>query len=300
MDRRIDVKVETVPLSFYCGPDQLVGLLHLPARPKSCGVVIVAGAPQYRVGSHRQFVLLARDLAAAGFPVLRFDYRGTGDSDGEFAGFESIDGDIGSAIDAFFERAPCLREVALWGLCDGASAIAFYARTDPRVSAMILVNPWVRDDMTLARARIQHYYARHILSSAFWRRLFTGKVNVTRSLRIAISTLFALFRDRMKTSSSQDVTNNAASLSSRVAAGLEQFSGRILIVLSGADMTAQEFNANVLNRKTPIHPLATVHHLAEANHTYSTGVWRELVHDWTIEWLQASQDHSHSGNSREL
>ena len=39
-------------------------------------MVIVVGGPQYRAGSHRQFTLLARHIAAAGYPVLRFDARG--------------------------------------------------------------------------------------------------------------------------------------------------------------------------------------------------------------------------------
>jgi len=290
MDGRVDVKVETVPLSFYCGPDQLVGLLHLPARPKSCGVVIVAGAPQYRVGSHRQFVLLARDLAATGFPVLRFDYRGTGDSDGEFAGFNNIDDDIRSAIDTFFHHATGMREVALWGLCDGASAIAFYAGTDPRVSAMVLVNPWVRDDATLAQARIRYYYARQLVSPVFWGRLVTGKVNVIRSLVSAMATLWVTVKNFVKNNSSQMTEQNYQSLSRRVILGLKNFSGRILIILSGADITAQEFNASVISRKTPIHPFITVKHLAEANHTYSSIEWRQLVHLWTIECLSKSSD----------
>ena len=72
------------PVVFSCGGDQLVGMVH-PAAAR-LGVVIVVGGPQYRVGSHRQFVLMARDLAREGYPVLRFDYRGMGDSDGAVRG----------------------------------------------------------------------------------------------------------------------------------------------------------------------------------------------------------------------
>jgi uncharacterized protein len=42
--------------------------------------MVAAGA--YRVGPHRQFLLLARDWAADGIPVMRFDYQGQGDSEG--------------------------------------------------------------------------------------------------------------------------------------------------------------------------------------------------------------------------
>ncbi|MDQ2695687.1 MAG: hydrolase 1, exosortase A system-associated, partial [Pseudomonadota bacterium] len=106
---------------FACRGDELPGILHHGAAGAARGLLLVVGGPQYRVGSHRQFVLLARDLAAAGIPVLRFDYRGMGDAGGDFAGFEGVDDDIAAALDAFFARCPGLREVVLWGLCDAAS-----------------------------------------------------------------------------------------------------------------------------------------------------------------------------------
>ena len=54
-------------LVFECAGEQLLGVAH---RGKaSTGVLVVVGGPQYRVGSHRQFVLMARDLAKAGYPV---------------------------------------------------------------------------------------------------------------------------------------------------------------------------------------------------------------------------------------
>ena len=65
--------------TFECGDDTCIGIVASNADVASradIGVVIVVGGPQYRVGSHRQFVTLARALAASGVPALRFDYRG--------------------------------------------------------------------------------------------------------------------------------------------------------------------------------------------------------------------------------
>ena len=50
---------------FGCAGEELVGVVHPVASPVARGVLVVVGGPQYRVGSHRQFVLLARRLAAA-------------------------------------------------------------------------------------------------------------------------------------------------------------------------------------------------------------------------------------------
>ena len=111
---------------FPCGQDTLVGVLSLPAVPASTGVVIVVGGPQYRVGSHRQFVSLARSLAAAGFAVLRFDYQGMGDSSGNAANFLIASPSIRAAINSLQSRAPEVEKIVLWGLCDAASAALLY------------------------------------------------------------------------------------------------------------------------------------------------------------------------------
>ena len=116
---------DTRSVVFTCRSETLVGILHEVPHKKARGVLIVVGGPQYRVGSHRQFVFLAQELARQGIPVFRFDYRGMGDSTGDLQGFEGIEADIRSAIDAFFASCSGLVEVTIWGLCDAATAAAF-------------------------------------------------------------------------------------------------------------------------------------------------------------------------------
>ena len=111
------VRIDEEAISFACGGDTLVGIVSTSSAPSNLGVVIIVGGPQYRVGSHRQFVSLARTLAAAGFPALRFDYRGMGDSGGDRRSFEDIEDDIRAAIDTLLASQPGLASVALWGLC---------------------------------------------------------------------------------------------------------------------------------------------------------------------------------------
>ena len=107
-------------LAFSCGDAWLYGVLTLPAQCARKGVLILVGGPQYRAGSHRQFTLLARSLAANGVPVLRFDYRGMGDSEGEARTFEDVEDDLLCAIDKFLVEVPSVSEVVIWGLCDAA------------------------------------------------------------------------------------------------------------------------------------------------------------------------------------
>ena len=134
-------------LRFNCNGSGLVGIVEVPERPLPRGVLVVTGGPQYRVGSHRQFTMLARSLSQRGLPVMRFDRRGMGDSEGEPRGFERIDDDIRAAMKEFFMQMPELREVVIWGLCDAAAAAALYVATDERVCGLVLFNPWVRTQL---------------------------------------------------------------------------------------------------------------------------------------------------------
>lgn len=282
---------EVIPLTLQCGEATLLALLHRPgaAACRRRGVVIVVGAPQYRVGSHRQFLLLARALAAAGFPVLRFDYRGVGDSDGAFAGFEAVDADLRVAVDGLLAAVPDLEEVVLWGLCDGASAAAFYAAGDDRVSGLVLVNPWVRSEVGVAQARVRSYYSARLLSSAFWRKLLSGRVNLGQSLRSFAETANAAFA-RGSNAAAPAEGAKETELPGRVSAGLTAFKGDVLLILSGADLTAQEFDQAVLGARSmrpwTQRPTVTIERLPHANHTYSTQAWRERVHAWTLAWLE--------------
>src|SRR5438067_4350076 len=164
-------------LVFDCGDDSLVGVLAVPAAAASRGVLIVVGGPQYRAGSHRQFTLLARDLAANGIASLRFDYRGMGDSSGEARTFESVHEDIGCAIERLLAGAPAIKEVVIWGLCDAASAALFYAHRDRRVTGVVLVNPWVRTQQGIAQAHLRHYYGARLRDIGFWRKLVRAEID---------------------------------------------------------------------------------------------------------------------------
>ena len=158
------------PISIEVDGLPCAGLLHGVASPASTGVVVIVGGPQYRVGSHRQFVLLARALATAGTPVLRFDYRGLGDSPGAACDFTAIDADIRAAIDSLVAHTG-VRRVVLWGLCDAASAALMVAPLDARIGGLVLLNPWVHTTSAEAQVRLKHYYLQRLSSRDLWRKL---------------------------------------------------------------------------------------------------------------------------------
>lgn len=271
---------------FPCAGEQLLGIIAQPDQAANTGVLIIVGGPQYRAGSHRQFLLLARALAAVGYPAMRFDYRGMGDSSGELRNFEAVDLDIAAAIDAFIAASPGIERVVLWGLCDAASAALLYwdATHDQRIGGLVLLNPWVRSEATLARAHIKHYYVQRLLQPEFWRKLVGGKMGVAH----AIGGFMKSLRQAQRVGGSDD-TQAKLSFQEHMLCGLRNFRGSTLVILSGNDYTAKEFIEStraspdwqgVLSRGSVL-----VREVPDADHTFSTGEWRAAVETLTVGWL---------------
>jgi exosortase A-associated hydrolase 1 len=344
-------------ISFCCHDAWLYGILSMPEHAVSRGVLILVGGPQYRVGSHRQFTLLARHLAAHGVPVMRFDYRGMGDSEGSARTFEEITDDLSHAIDLFFKETSSLKELVIWGLCDAASAALFYAHKDSRVTGLVLLNPWVRTETGIAKAYLKHYYLARIFAPDFWQKIRQGKFDyaaavrsvfqlvgkavatrkeianlpidaarlnmephpLTCSARIRLQADTVLQADGMpsetpaspralppgervrkghdeiETSSCRinnadhERTCNLAPLPDRMLDGLSRFKGKILLILSGNDLTSQEFSDLLKGSRKWQRILESVQiqrrDLPDANHTFSKKDWRDQVAAWTKEWL---------------
>ena len=280
-------------LVFPCHGAALVGILSLPApgsTPSPRGVLVVVGGSQYRAGSHRQFTLLARDLAAAGIPALRFDYRGMGDSEGELQDFEAAGDDLRAAIDRFMLEVPGMSEVVLWGLCDGASAAAMYAPQDPRVSGLVLLNPWVRTEEGAARATIKHYYRDRLFDARLWKKVVSGRFDVKDSVRSLWTNVGKAFGPVAPNEEAQ-TDAQPAPLPERMLAALDSFKGRALVVLSGADLTAQEF-ADLSSRPGAWQrlldaPRFTRQRIDKADHTFSRRPWQDQVSNWTRDWLRS-------------
>lgn len=109
----------------------------LPAgAPRSTGVVIAPPVGHERLRCYRELVGLGRGLAEAGFPAIQLDYRGEGESSGDFA-----EADLGSRVADVAAAARELRgraevgELVLVGLRLGALIALMAARSlgAPRV-----------------------------------------------------------------------------------------------------------------------------------------------------------------------
>ena len=132
--------------SFF--PDRdgpLFGILHEPTGP-SLGSAFVFCHPfaEEKLWTHRVFVSFARQLSEAGHPVLRFDYRGNGDSSGEFSesSLTTALADVRMAIDQV-RRVTGASQVSLLGLRLGATIASLVAEDVRDVHQLILWAPIV-------------------------------------------------------------------------------------------------------------------------------------------------------------
>ncbi len=278
--------VEEIPLVFDCEGDQLVGMVHRPAQVAARGLlIVVAGGPQYRSGVGRLQLQLARALAADGVPVMRFDHRGIGDSEGRFRDFEDVEADLRSALQAFRQAVPDLQQVVLWGGCNAASAIMINAWKFPEVTGMVISNPWVHEPETADSVVISHHFAQRAREWSFWRKVLRLQYNPLPAIGTLLRGAFfsATARLRQRDDEAQDADHPAQHFILRMRRGMARFRGDVLLMMSGRSMVSKEFDALVARsdawRRALTAPSRIVRHdMPHADQTHSSQAARnELV-----------------------
>jgi exosortase A-associated hydrolase 1 len=215
--------------TFTCEGVQLVGTLDEAAGENA--LLIVSGGNEVRAGAWNGQARLAASIAAQGFPVLRFDRRGVGDSEGDNHGFRSNGPDIRAALAALRTECPHVRRVVGFGNCDAASALMLAQGAG--LDALVLSNPWtIEDDTAEAPAEVvRDHYRRRLADPAAIRRLLTGKVAIGGLVR----SLFAAMRPAPAA---------PAGLAQEIARELSDFSGEVRLLVAARDRTGLAFLAN--------------------------------------------------------
>ena len=132
------------PFFFELGSHRLFAVHHAPQRAPSGrpprGVVLCHALAEEKLWSHRVYVSLARELAAQGCAVLRFDCRGEGDSDLEFeeATLETRVADARRAAGVLLEREPGLERCIFVGHRIGCAVAARAAAAAPGLAAAVI------------------------------------------------------------------------------------------------------------------------------------------------------------------
>lgn len=200
------------------------------------GLLIVSGGNEIRSGAHRGMARLAAAVAAAGHPVLRFDRRGVGDSEGENLGFEQSGEDIAAALTLFRAQCPQLTRVTAFGNCDAAAALLLHHRAGGP-DALLLANPWTIDasadedaaDVLPPPAAIRARYAAKLRDPREWLRLLRGGVDLGK-----------LARGLRSARQAAPVSN----LAERLQAAMGRTTVPMTVLIAARDTTAMAFMAH--------------------------------------------------------
>lgn len=254
--------------TFGCGSLTLAGTLD--TAPGTTGLLIVSGGNEIRAGAFGGQAALATRIAAAGFPVFRFDRRGIGDSEGENRGFRKSAKDIACALDAFRAMAPQIGRVVAFGNCDAASALMLTGGAG--FDALVLSNPWTIDqegdgNAALPPEAIRARYAEKLKNPRELGRLFTGGVDFGK-LRQGLGRMLR-------------PAPPPPGLVDELRAGLAEFSGEVRFLLATADRTAQVFES-VWDKSDP-----RIRRCAGAGHAYAEPHHRDWLAAETLAVIRS-------------
>lgn len=129
-------------VQFRVEGQTVYGMMHLPeGKGKFPAVALCHGFTGNRIETHRLFVKMARLLAASGIAALRFDFRGSGESEGDFEQV-TVSGEITDALAAldFLRKQPEIdpNRIGLIGLSLGGCVATCAASRDGKVKALVL------------------------------------------------------------------------------------------------------------------------------------------------------------------
>lgn len=272
----------------------VVGILTRPdgdGVPGAPGVLLLNSGWVHRTGPNRIYVQLARRLAAAGFPVVRLDLPGVGDSppsprdlpllEGVLEDLREVMGDLSSVGEA--------RRFVPMGICSGADVSFRLAAEDERVVGAVMVNANVLDPEaattadTHSRRRLSFYLRRALFDAGRWRRLLTGKTAYGGLLHTLASGLW-----RLLSGADREPTEARA----RVARDLDRMADRrqrLLFIFSEGDAGLDSFRLLVgepADRlEVPGDAGAAV--LAKTDHLFTRRRSREELFDLILRWMEA-------------
>jgi pimeloyl-ACP methyl ester carboxylesterase len=184
--------------AFVIG-DRLFGILTqptMPTSPRRPTIVLANAGAAYRIGVNRLYVTFARAWASLGFPVLRLDLGGLGDSL-PAPGVAENEPYSAQAVNDLSQAAAALRDelgvgsVVVGGICSGAHAAFHAARQLPGITGVLMLNPVVfywrpGDSLELADWRTYSElrdYGRRLARLETWRRLWRGEIRAGESVR---------------------------------------------------------------------------------------------------------------------
>lgn len=288
----------------------LFGIVHEPAPGVRHPVPVILLQPgaKYRVAPHRLYVKLARHLARRGFVVLRFDFAGLGDSEGQVTETSLADfhgtvqlgryvDDTCAVMDWMVREYGAARFI-LGGLCGGAITGLLAGERDERVDALVgwglpvlLDSQNVDASRYLTSGELAQWgegYRAKLLDPRSWRRLLSGRSNY----RVILKVLTGPFRRRRAPAAAPDAqAPSDGNFNPRVPSAFRAMATkrRMLLVFGEADRLYSIYEERFVQpcgAQWRAHAgNVEVHVVPGANHIFSLPQWEQAMHQHLDAWL---------------
>lgn len=292
----------------------LHGILHEPDASVARGICILLLSPgtKGRVGPHRLYTKIAARLVPLGFHVLRFDFHGLGDSEGELSTrvladmYNSIQtgryvGDTIAAMD-WMQESLGIRRFVGSGLCGGSISALASAEVDSRIECLLGIGlptlleggpeNWARVITQQQIARLRTPYFRKLTDPKSLLRFLSGK----SSYKVIWKIVTQWLSDRKATPDAKvepavsEVDNTNPLFASAFMAMLES-SRPLILIFGGADRLRYQFAENFESRHEArirsLQHLYEVRVIPDANHVLSETRWVTELLDEAERWLLA-------------
>jgi alpha/beta superfamily hydrolase len=249
---------------IHTDTQQLNSVLHMPQyneNEKKPAVIICHGFISSKVGQHRVFVKIARQLCQAGFVVLRFDFSGCGESSGEYRDVtitQQIE-ETKKVIDFLVEHPNVdTANITLLGHSMGGAIAASVAAIDTRIQQLILLSPVAEPLNDILGILGQERYKRCLQE---------GIVNY-EGFEIGKDFFFSLSQVHPLVE-------------------INKFKGNVLLVHGSEDVETPLKNAYqyqaILDER--LESLCNLRIIEGADHTYNSPLWERELQQIIIEWL---------------
>lgn len=268
-------------LYFSSHGEQVLGVIHEPDGPVRPGaLVFLHGWAGYRIGPHQMFTKAARLATERGFPCLRFDFRGRGDSEGdaEATTLSTMIEDAQAAVELVCAETGVER-VALIGDCSGSEVAIGAGALDERIDSLVLWSaPIVGGDRSEAdaakRRGIYTTYLRKLFLRETWAKLVGGGLQPRMILRA--------LRQGGKGAGEEGAKEDREIEWRR---RFFDFEGEMLFIYGGNDPTTPSAleHYRELSRQAG---REIEHYVVEgANHAFYSLGWEREVIDASLDWL---------------
>lgn len=311
---------EVLPVTFQNkAGHRLFGMVHWPAQSCASGHAILLLSPgvKMRVAPHRLYLDMAERFVALGYAVLRFDFHGLGDSEGDV--HEEYLADLYGAVQVgryiddtiaamdWMQSTYGTQKFIVSGLCGGAITGLLAAVKDRRIACLLgLAIPVILDGsridfnqyMTNAQLNAtRDGYLGKMVSPGAWRswiRFLTFQSDYKMILRSLFKPLLAKLHkpkpvDAVPVQSEpEDNTNPYFAPAFR---HMVSTSRPVYLIFAEMDRLYWEFEKKFVERNREM--LAShaawwgIHVTKDANHIFSFREWEEDMLDQCSRWLRS-------------